>query len=85
MASRMTATTLAYRDSREGARIRYAELLANRPDVTAFPGVSRVLAARTGRICAGTAGIAGAALMSIAALASLAIPGIQLTPILLLS
>ncbi len=80
----MTAT-LAYRDSLEGSRIRYAELLAERAVNPPLAGVSRVIAARTGRIWAGNAGIACAALLVLAAIGSLLQQDVPLTAILLLS
>jgi hypothetical protein len=74
MSPGMTTTTfsgtppaLAYRDSLEGARIRYADLLARLRATPVLPGISGVLAARSGRTWAGAFGIAGAVLMAIVA------------------
>jgi hypothetical protein len=53
-------TTIAYRDSLEGARLRYAELLSRAGEGPSLSAVSRVYAARAGRVWAGVAGIAGA-------------------------
>ena len=77
--------TIAYRDSLEGLRIRYAELLAERTQDPSLAGASRVFGARTGRIWAGNTGIAGAVLLALGALATLAVPGLPLTTLLLLS
>lgn len=66
----MTTHSLAYRDSLEGARLRYADLLTvAREEQPVSSAVSGVLAARTGRIWAGIAGISGAAVMASTALA----------------
>ena len=67
-AGMMSPLTLAYRDATEGARLRYADLLERTREGTALDAVRDVLAARTGRICAGLTGIVGAVLMALAAL-----------------
>jgi hypothetical protein len=67
----MTTTTFAYRDSLEGARLRYSELLSLVRDDSAVSDACRVCAARTGRAWAGAAGIAGAAAMALSSSAVL--------------
>jgi hypothetical protein len=57
----MNAMNIAYRDSLEGARLRYADLLTRAGEGLTPSAASRVYAARTGRVWAGVAGIAGAA------------------------
>jgi hypothetical protein len=71
----MSTMTFAYRDSLEGARLRYADLAARAREARPFSAlVASVFAARTGRIWGGVAGIAGAGLVALAAVAGAARP-----------
>jgi hypothetical protein len=67
----MSSSPLAYRDSLDGARLRYADLRERTlEDLSVHADVSAVLAARTGRAWAGAAGIGGAALTALSAAVS---------------
>jgi hypothetical protein len=75
MSAGMRSPTVAYRDSVDGARLRYEDLRERTlEDLVVHADVSRVLAARTGRVWAGAAGIGGAVLMALCAAASAFVP-----------
>ncbi len=85
----MTTMTPAYRDSTEGAAIRYAQLLDSTRADTDIPAVARVFGARAGRVGVGVAGIVGAGALALATLSNAAGPSasskLSLTGILLAS
>jgi hypothetical protein len=61
---------LAYRDFVMGARVRYDDLVERARHATGIAAASRVFAARTARIWAGAAGIAGTVLLVTVAIAT---------------
>jgi hypothetical protein len=82
----MSTLAPAYRDSMEGARIRFADLRARSLDTVPIGAASAVSAARTARIYAGVTGIAGAVLLVAATLANFLLRwGVPLHAVLLAS